>query len=69
MSSVLQSLADVADSKWVDGEGDSYYSDEECEDEVDVTLASKGLSECGFVQDDVGEVSVVASRHRRNSGK
>ena len=49
VSSVLQSVADVADSKWEDEEDDSCYSDEECEDEVVLAVASKGLGECGFV--------------------
>ena len=38
---VLQSLPVVADSKWEDGEDDSYYSDKECDDEVDVSVATE----------------------------
>ena len=50
VSSVLQSLLGVTDRKWQDQEDVSYYSDEECEDEVDVTVASIGLCECGSMQ-------------------
>ena len=50
MTSVLQALDAMPGDDWEDEDEESYYSDEEGDEEVSPDLAGRGIGECGRVQ-------------------
>ena len=50
LASVLQALDAMPGDKWEDEDEESYYSDEDGEEDVNPDLAGKGIGECGRVQ-------------------
>ena len=47
---VLQALDAIPGDEWEDEDEESYYSDEDGEEDVNPELAGKGIGECGRVQ-------------------
>ena len=50
LASVLQALDAIPRDEWEDEDEESYYSDEDGEEDVKPNLAGKGIGECGRVQ-------------------
>ena len=50
LASVLQALGAMPGDDWEDEDEESYYSDEDGEEEVSPDLAGRGIGECGRVQ-------------------
>ena len=50
MTSVLQALDAMPRDEWEDEDEESYYYDEEGEEDVSPDLAGRGIGECGRVQ-------------------
>ena len=50
LASVLQALDAIPRDEWEDEDEESYYSDEDGEEDVNPDLAGKGIGECGRVQ-------------------
>ena len=50
VTSVLQALDAMPGDDWEEEDEESYYSDEEGDEEVNPELAGRGIGECGRVQ-------------------